>query len=265
MNRVITDEDRIRRAEIIAERRNIDFYDGSEKENVIKSGGRKKTLIIQILMCLCIYCGLYYVKNTKNESSTAIINNIKSSLQTDINFPEMYRFVRTKIESVLNKQKNNNVEDMKTNESAEIIGIGGEMEEVLEENTKIEEQVDPSALSDDEYIKEKVELIKPLDEYIITSPYGERPSSDIVSSNHKGIDLGAVSGTIIKSASDGVVTQASSYGDFGLHVIVKKDDIEFIYGHCSELLVSEGDEVCTGQEIAKVGATRQGYWTASSF
>lgn len=259
MNRVLTDEDRIRRAEIIAGRRNLDLYDEDENSYEQRSTNKKRSLIIQIVVCLCIYCGLCYVKNTQNDNSKVMVDNIKNVLQYDVNMNDIYVSVKKKIESLINKDSN--VEEVESSIDSESIGIGGEMNDasIIEENS-VEE-----TMSDAEYIKEKIDLIKPLEDYTITSTYGIRPSNDIVSANHKGIDLGAQSGTIIKSASDGIVTEASSNGDFGLHLIIENEDIKMIYGHCSEILVNEGDAVKIGDQIAKVGATRKSNRSASTF
>ena len=54
---------------------------------------------------------------------------------------------------------------------------------------------------------------------------------------------------------DGVVAEASTKGNFGQHLRVINNDIEIIYAHCSELLVTKGDMLKQGQIIAKVGAT----------
>ena len=67
-------------------------------------------------------------------------------------------------------------------------------------------------------------------------------------------------GTEILAGHDGVVTQAGEAGSYGLIVVLEgtMEDGKTLttkYAHCSELLVSAGQEVKQGDVIAKVGST----------
>lgn len=75
-------------------------------------------------------------------------------------------------------------------------------------------------------------------------------------SNHTGLDLAMPKGTSIVATDDGVVEKViySDWG-FGKHVIINHDGYFTLYGHCSSILVEEGQEVISGQEIAEVGNT----------
>ncbi len=73
---------------------------------------------------------------------------------------------------------------------------------------------------------------------------------------HEGIDLAASVGTKIYASDGGVVTFAG--WSSGLGYCVKIDHgglMSTTYGHCSKLLVSAGDKVYQGQNIALVGNT----------
>lgn len=105
------------------------------------------------------------------------------------------------------------------------------------------------------YIKKRVSFVKPLDNGTITSRYGLRQATAIVSGNHKGVDIGAKYGTDIKAAMDGQVTVVSDEGDYGKHVKIVDGDVSTIYAHCSKIVVSQGDFVKKGQKIAEVGST----------
>lgn len=75
-------------------------------------------------------------------------------------------------------------------------------------------------------------------------------------SQHKGADLVAEAGTPIFAAADGEVISAFYHYSYGNFVVIDHGDgWRSLYAHCSELLVSEGDTVKRGQEIARVGAT----------
>lgn len=97
----------------------------------------------------------------------------------------------------------------------------------------------------------------------ITSKFGDRESpTEGASKNHKGIDIGAVTGADILAAADGeVVISTYSYSAGNYIMIDHGGGVSTVYMHCSQLLVSKGDKVKQGQVIAKVGST--GYSTGS--
>lgn len=99
-------------------------------------------------------------------------------------------------------------------------------------------------------------------DYSITSRFGTRvdPITGAVKT-HGGTDIAAAQGIPIVAAADGTVV-ISSYmaGGYGYYVKIQHDGTySTLYGHCSALLVSAGQEVKQGQVIAKVGST--GYST----
>ncbi|MBR4035992.1 MAG: peptidoglycan DD-metalloendopeptidase family protein [Oscillospiraceae bacterium] len=73
---------------------------------------------------------------------------------------------------------------------------------------------------------------------------------------HNGIDIAGPNGTYIYAADSGVVTKAlyTNVG-YGVYCVIEHGGYQTLYGHCSELLVSAGQEVQKGQIIAKMGAT----------
>lgn len=85
----------------------------------------------------------------------------------------------------------------------------------------------------------------------VTSGFGMRNGRP-----HKGIDIAADEGTLIRAARAGSVRYAAPAGTFGLLVILEHGDgLETYYAHCSELLVKDGEDVGGGQPIARVGNT----------
>ena len=95
----------------------------------------------------------------------------------------------------------------------------------------------------------------------ITSQFGDRESpTEGASSNHKGIDIGAASGSDILAAASGTVVIATYSYSAGNYIMIDHGGgVSTVYMHCSQLLAAEGDEVSQGQVIAKVGST--GYST----
>jgi murein DD-endopeptidase MepM/ murein hydrolase activator NlpD len=95
----------------------------------------------------------------------------------------------------------------------------------------------------------------PLTGYDFTAPYGVRWGE-----LHSGIDLSAQEGTPYNAIHAGVVTKAGWYGGYGYCVIVQHPDgSESIYGHSSQLLVKEGQQVKAGDKLGLVGNTGHSY------
>lgn len=94
--------------------------------------------------------------------------------------------------------------------------------------------------------------------YNITSSFGNRKHPILrVVKMHTGIDIGASYGASIVAAASGkvIMSQYDSSGYGRMIVIDHGGGITTLYAHASKLLVSVGDEVKTGQIIAKVGST----------
>lgn len=91
----------------------------------------------------------------------------------------------------------------------------------------------------------------PTENYVVTSEFGPRWGR-----MHLGIDLGAPMGTPIYATDGGTVIRAEYFGGYGNCVDIQHEDGRVTrYGHSSKLLVSVGDQVYQGQEIALVGST----------
>lgn len=85
----------------------------------------------------------------------------------------------------------------------------------------------------------------------LTSPFGPRWGR-----MHTGIDFAADEGAPIRAARSGKVTTAGAMNDYGLTVVLTHPDgTRTLYGHCSKLMVKEGQEVSAGEMIAEVGST----------
>jgi len=266
MERLMSDEERIRRAEELVRRRKNaeDELDVRNAKKYNKRSRRANIFFAQILACLLMYCTLYYLKNMPDykEGKSVWIDKIKSSLNYDVDFKNIYlNFINwckpksnevneVDIEQPVEDENQNNE---KSNEISndEVLGIGGE----YTEDASVEQEVVSEEDDDVNFIINDLKIINPLEDGVVTSRYGERESSNIVSANHKGIDLGAPTGSTIISASDGQVVYTSSKGDFGNHIKIQSGEYTFIYAHCNKLNVKEGEYIQKGQKIAEVGST----------
>ena len=93
---------------------------------------------------------------------------------------------------------------------------------------------------------------------VITSPFGYRESpGGIGSTNHKGIDIGAPSGTKIYAAAAGTVTLAGWNDGYGYCTIINHGGgYSTLYGHQRQKpIVKVGQTVQAGQLIGYVGTT----------
>lgn len=110
-------------------------------------------------------------------------------------------------------------------------------------------------------------LLYPIDSPRITQYFGKTVDAKrlYVSGTHGGVDFGTPEGTPIKSALAGKVTdleavKTKSGCQYGKFVLVEHaNGLSTIYGHLSQVSVSKGDSVSTGQVIGYSGNT--GYST----
>lgn len=73
---------------------------------------------------------------------------------------------------------------------------------------------------------------------------------------HEGVDYMMPEGTPIRASASGIVVYASSHPQYGNMVEIDHgNDVVTRYAHASKLLVTRGQVVRRGQEIAKVGST----------
>lgn len=286
MERMMSVEDKIKRAEEIYYKRKE--RDIPVRETIKKSTNEKKNIklfkkmIKQIIICLMIYAVFYLVINNNYIFSEDFTNKAKEILSQDIDFKLIYSFVSEKIKNMNVKQETDNTEKTEIQENQvdiqnnnENIGgaeeiLTGEIENVeniaethetgTEGESTEQQQEQPEVIlsqaeQDANYIKNKINFIKPL-EGKISSMFGPRnPTTPTVPKNHTGTDIAAETGTKIVSATDGTVIVAENRGDYGKHIKIQIEDVIIVYAHCNKLYVKEGDTISQGQEIAEVGAT----------
>ena len=264
MDRIISPEERIRRAEEIYNRRRVQGVRVSTSSvNIGKTNkvslGRK--MIIQILACLTIYFSFMILKNYNNVFSQNVINETKAVLSYDVNFANLYNqckeYFNNNINNIIKKDnknqsenenqdensQNQNEENIESNPDADNFqnqqqvenqennqdnqnnqeniqdGIGGgadissnslndgtlKAKQDFENRTQMEQ--------DAEFVKQNFNFIKPI-EGKITSGFGAREETEIISGFHQGIDISGKTGTPIKSAIEGTVVAAAWAGDY---------------------------------------------------
>lgn len=287
MERTMSVEDKIRRAEEIYARRQGETQRKTTTVS-INNNNRKdikllRKMLIQIGLSLLIYAVIYIIQNNNYIFSEDFLKKANEILSYDMNFEQIYQNTKNNIGQWITDLKNNmtqkengiitnndneiNSESMqKTQESEEsqkettnnqeTNGIGGAEEE---QQTSTQNTNETQELSQEEKdianIKATTTFIKPI-EGTISSKYGQRePTTATVPKNHTGVDIATNMGTKIKSATSGEVVIASEEGDYGKHLKIQIGDVSIIYAHCNNLYVKQGDQISQGQEIAEVGTT----------
>lgn len=310
MEKSISQEERIRRAEEIYSRRRYNnrygesLYRSGETRNRYQPQETRKIkgkminkMIIQMIVCVIIYTCIYMLQYSNYLFSKDMVDKTKEVLSYDISIENLYNKsnelflnLQKKFNWGMNNEQNDNVneeaQDQNTEEtniensnaesskntseanndnvdnseisqndaSTEVtnndttqLAVGGADETQQEEAKSQEEQ-------DIEYVKQNVSIIWPI-KGVITSRFGNRTPTEIVTANHKGLDIAGNIGDNIVSAMEGTVVQYSEEGDYGKHLRIQNGEVLTLYAHCSELLVQEGSTVKQGDVIAKVGAT----------
>lgn len=275
MERTISVEEKIRRAEEIYERRK----QGNAKPIATVSVREKKDvkllkkMIIQILVCVSIYLVIYTIQNSDYVFSEGFLKKVDEILSYDTNFSQIYENVKKQITNWIPKQEENKQEGIGgAEETTQQIEMQNNQEQSIEEqNQEIQVEITQDTqqlLSPEEQdiqtTKNTTSFIKPV-EGTISSPFGKRENATgNIPKNHTGTDIAANTGTKIISATDGEVVLASEEGDFGKHLKIQIGEVSVIYAHCNNLYVKQGDFVKQGQEIAEVGSTGNSTRTTST-
>ncbi len=227
MERVMTVEEKIRRAEEIYERRKQGEIRPVAKVTVNDKKDIKllKKMVIQILICMTIYLIFYIVQKNQYVFSEDFINKANEILSYDTNFVGLYQMIKEQIASFgTQKQekeqepksvpeqeqqpKQEGASDLEGQQNEEAIGGAEETKEEPNTENVSQEQMDI------ENIKNTTSFIKPV-EGMVSSPYGNRDNATgSVPKNHTGTDIATNLGTKIIAATDGEVVLSSEEGDY---------------------------------------------------
>lgn len=263
MERILRDDEKIRKAEEICYRRNHrNALMGRELKKPKTYLGSKILLEMLILLLLAVM-----VFAVKNKDYIFTENFLNHCAQYNINLSEKFNFILAYFkeenegdEIFVNNSSNpppenqnqesvpetTNLENPNPPESTEVVQVQGE---------ETQSNLGQMVITDSVSLKNAITFTKPI-EGIVTSGFGSKTSQyQNITGAHTGIDLGADSGTKIKAAMSGTVTQVSKEGDYGNHIRITKNNITTLYAHCQDMYVAEGQEITEGQEIASVGST----------
>ena len=109
MERAMTADEKIRRAEEIYQRRRMnETRKTTARVNVADTPNDYKLfkkMILQIMICLCIYFIFFLIKNSNYIFSENFIEKAKEILSYDINFEEQYKNISSFIEQNINNKE----------------------------------------------------------------------------------------------------------------------------------------------------------------
>ena len=254
MEKILNDEEKIRRAEEIYFRRNNKTYPIRKKEDKnIKSVKYRilLNLLIMFNLAVIVFCvqNKDFIFTKEFVEKLAEYNNNATGKIIDV-FASFFNDDENS-----NNIMNENI--LVTNETQSIT----EPQNVVEENNVVENKPEISTSSINEMeidilnLKSAYKFINPL-KGIVSSGFGARESEyQNVTGYHTGIDIAANSGTPIVASMQGIVELVSSEGDYGKHVKIRCNNVYTLYAHCSKIFVKEGQIVAEGQKIASVGNT----------
>lgn len=269
MERIISEEDRIRRAEEVASRRRNRIPAESINVPTNNKPSLMRKLFCQVLSSICIFGILYFLSQNNSQA----MELIKPVLSEDTDFNQIYTRLDGFIKNIGNEMRNvetidsnevenNSVTDVQNNLANDIqlesnVTTVSSVQDVQNSEEAMgggDESIDSETDLDVIYIKKNGSFIKPISGRI-TSGYGPRTPTNIVSANHAGVDIGANTGADIVASMEGKVEVVSSQGDYGNHLKITNGEISTLYAHCSKIVVNEGDSIKQGQKIAEVGST----------
>ena len=228
MERTLTPDERVRRAEEIYYRKKIQAgYRDTARVNVNERPNFNilRKMFLQIAICVLIYGSLYLVQTTNYVFSEDVIDRTKRILSYDINFNMLYSQITEYINGIIDEQgeteeqeaenenKEESIEDVETDNTAhpqeDELGQGGLYVDEIEDISNLSQME-----LDAKEINAHYSITSPLTG-TITSRFGNRnPTTPSVPKYHTGIDIAVNEGTVFVAAMEGTVTLVSGIGDY---------------------------------------------------
>ena len=255
MEKILNDEEKIRRAEEIYFRRNNQTYPIRKKEDKnIKNA--KTRLLLNILVMFNLAVIVFCIQNKDFIFTKEFIKKM-DEYNSNVTGKILNVFGSFFEEENNNNTINNNENVLITNEKQNVV----EMQNVIDENNGVKNNLENTISSMNEMemdisnLKAAYKFINPL-QGTLSSGFGARQSKyQNVTGYHTGVDIAADSGTPIVASMEGIVELVSDEGDYGKHVKIRCNNVYTLYAHCSKIFVKEGQIVASGQKIASVGNT----------
>ena len=270
MEKILSDDEKIRRAEEIYYRRNnIDVNNDIPK----RKKSIKDKFFLHLLIMINIAVIVFAIQNKDfifkeqfldkiNEYNINISSNITNYIRNMISYNKKIEFQNDIEGSTISNSINDNINNefiTKTDNSDESIEKTVEAETKengLEDNlsTKNEGILSEKDL-DIENLMNAYSFINPING-VITSRFGIRNSENKeIDGYHTGLDIAADKGSLICASMQGIVDEVSSVGDYGNHIKIRCNNVTTLYAHLDKILVIEGQIVSQGQTIGTVGST----------
>ena len=293
-----------KQAEIDAEEKEIEEKNNLLKQRLVALYEAGETSYLDVLFNsedLIDFISGYSAIQTILEADTKLINDLeeqKNKFEAD---KKILETDKQKVQDLKNAQeiKSGTLISLKDNKQKEINKLSDEEKELQKEIEQYEQEIKRveselaeiarkaaeaknSNSSQTGYVYTGGKLTWPCPSYTRISSYfgyrGYSATGGVGSSNHKGIDMAAASGTSIIAAEAGTVvtvsktcshnyaktsaTRCSCGGGYGNYIMISHGNgLVTLYAHCTDINVSVGTSVVAGQKIGTVGCT--GYSTGS--
>ena len=253
MERILNDEEKIRRAEEIYYRRNnqnINISGRKSTKTLKENGNMRIKFFLNLLLMFNIAVIIFSIQNKDYIFTQEFIGKLN---EYNINLGAKVTEFFSKILADETKKENNKDFNI-VNENSETVSNLEENSQKIVANENLESSLNEMDL-DVENLKNAYSFINPITG-IVSSKFGSRESEyQKVTGYHTGVDVAAEEGTIIKASMEGIVELVSSEGDYGNHINIRNNNVSTLYAHCSKIFVKEGQIVGQGQEIGAVGNT----------
>lgn len=253
MERILNDEEKIRRAEEIYYRRNnqnINISGRKSTKTLKEKGNMRIKFFLNLLLMFNIAVIIFFIQNKDYIFTQEFIGKLN---EYNINLGAKVTEFFSKILADETKKENNKDVNI-VNENSETVSNLEENSQKIVANENLESSLNEMDL-DVENLKNAYSFINPITG-IVSSKFGSRESEyQKVTGYHTGVDVAAEEGTIIKASMEGIVELVSSEGDYGNHINIRSNNVSTLYAHCSKIFVKEGQIVGQGQEIGAVGNT----------
>lgn len=249
MERILDENEKIRRAEQIYYRRNnINVPMVNKKENNIKTAVKTK-IFFNILILFNISVIVFAIQN-KDFIFTKEFLGVIANYNNEINSK-----ITEYIEGIWKSDSEEPANEIEENQTVE---EEPSQEEIVAPDI-VQDISDSSSMNEMELdiqnLKAAYTFIKPI-EGTISSGFGARESEyQNVTGYHTGLDIAQEKGTKIKASMGGIVDLVSNQGDYGKHIKIRCNNVTTLYAHCSKIYVKEGQIVAAGDNIAEVGST----------